>query len=97
MKLKRGEGPLHPYPKGWGIRDPLRSHCNKGNFNYILRVADNGKGIPKEIRFEKPESLGFQLVSLLIDQIDGDMELKRENGTEFVIWFNDVEASEPEL
>jgi hypothetical protein len=25
VKLKRGEGPLHPHPKGWGIRDPLRS------------------------------------------------------------------------
>lgn len=70
---------------------------NKGNFNYMLRVADNGKGIPEEIRLEEAESLGFQLVSLLIDQIDGYMELKRDNGTEFVIWFNDVEISEPEL
>ena len=70
---------------------------NKGNFNFMLRVADNGKGIPEEIRFEEAESLGFQLVSLLIDQIDGYMELKRDNGTEFVIWFNDVEISEPDL
>jgi hypothetical protein len=22
---KSGEGPLHPQPKGWGIRDPLHS------------------------------------------------------------------------
>ena len=70
---------------------------NKGNFNFMLRVADNGKGIPEEIRFEEAESLGFQLVSLLIDQIDGYMELKRDNGAEFVIWFNDVEISEPDL
>ncbi|KKG76121.1 hypothetical protein DU43_08620, partial [Methanosarcina mazei] len=26
---RRGEGSLHPLPKGRGIRDPLRSRCNK--------------------------------------------------------------------
>jgi len=26
---KTGEGLLHPQPKGWGIRDPLRSRSNK--------------------------------------------------------------------
>jgi len=25
---KTGEGPLHPRPKGWGIRDPPRSQSN---------------------------------------------------------------------
>ncbi|WP_235286049.1 hypothetical protein, partial [Methanosarcina mazei] len=28
---RRGEGSLHPHPKGWGIRDPLRSLSNKVN------------------------------------------------------------------
>jgi len=26
---KMGEGSLHPRPEGRGIRDPLRSQCNK--------------------------------------------------------------------
>ncbi len=30
--MKTGEGSLHPQPKGWGIRDPPRSRCNKQLF-----------------------------------------------------------------
>ncbi|KKG91323.1 hypothetical protein DU66_01830, partial [Methanosarcina mazei] len=33
----RGEGSLHPLPKGRGIRDPLRSRCNKNYTSYALK------------------------------------------------------------
>jgi len=29
LRKKKGEGPLHPQPEGWGIRDPPHSLCNK--------------------------------------------------------------------
>lgn len=54
---------------------------------YKLIFADNGKGIPKEIDFKNPSTLGFQLVNALVDQIDGDIELRRDHGTEFEIHF----------
>jgi len=53
-------------------------------------VTDNGKGIPKEIDFQNVKTLGLQLVNILVDQIDGCVELKRNQGTEITILFNDV-------
>jgi len=62
------------------------------DLHYILAVEDNGKGISEEIEFPNPDSLGFQLVNLLVEQIDGYMELKRNNGTKFFIWFKNLET-----
>ncbi|MDY9924761.1 PAS domain S-box protein [Methanosarcina sp.] len=63
----------------------------EGNFQYIITVADNGKGIPEGIDLQTADSLGLQLVNALVEQIDGCIELKRNQGTEFTIWFNSIE------
>ncbi|MCQ1536091.1 PAS domain S-box protein [Methanosarcina sp. KYL-1] len=60
---------------------------------YSLTISDNGKGIPKNVELGSVESLGLQLVSILVDQLDGNIELKREQGTEFKITFNLAERS----
>jgi len=52
-----------------------------------LKVADNGIGIPESIDIENPETLGLQLVGALVDQLDGTLELKKINGTEFAMRF----------
>jgi len=39
------------------------------------------------------ETLGLQLVSILVDQLDGKIELMRAPGTEFRITFNVAERS----
>lgn len=66
----------------------LKGECpNKNDFRYVLIVADNGKGIPEEIDFKTAESLGLQLVNILVEQIDGCIELKRNQGTEYTIRF----------
>lgn len=54
---------------------------------FILIVSDNGVGIPENIDIENPGTLGLQLVSALVDQLDGKLELKRINGTEFALRF----------
>jgi two-component sensor histidine kinase len=41
-----------------------------------------------KLDFESPETLGLQLISILVNQLEGEIELKRENGTEFSIRFN---------
>jgi len=53
--------------------------------NLILAVSDNGVGIPEDLDIKMLNSLGLQLVTTLIDQLDGELELKRNNGTEFTI------------
>ncbi len=55
---------------------------------FILSVADNGVGIPENLDIEDLDSLGMQLVTSLVDQLDGELELKRGNGTEFSIRFS---------
>ena len=52
---------------------------------YTLIVSDNGIGIPNEIDLENSDTLGLQLVNILVDQLDGKIELKRDEGTEFDI------------
>jgi PAS domain S-box-containing protein len=54
---------------------------------FILTVSDNGIGIPDDLEIEDLDSLGMQLVTSLVDQLDGELELKRDNGTEFIIKF----------
>ena len=58
----------------------------KGN-SFILTISDNGTGIPENFDLENPDSLGMQLVTALVDQLDGELELKRDGGTEFTIRF----------
>ncbi|WP_440956009.1 MASE3 domain-containing protein [Methanosarcina sp. Mfa9] len=57
------------------------------DLQFTLSIADNGKGFPEEIDFRNTESLGLQLVNILVEQIEGCIELKRDKGTEFNINF----------
>ncbi|MGB9929198.1 MAG: CHASE4 domain-containing protein [Methanosarcina sp.] len=66
------------------------SQTNQLNEYYKLVFADSGKGIPEEIDFRNTKSLGLQLVNALVGQLDGHIELKRDHGTKFEIWFRDI-------
>ena len=59
--------------------------------SFILTVSDNGVGIPENLEIEDLDSLGMQLVTTLVDQLDGELELKRNNGTEFTMMFTVTE------
>lgn len=56
----------------------------------ILKVGDNGVGIPEDIDFKHADSLGFQLINNLTEQIDGEIELDRNNSTTFTIKLKDT-------
>ena len=60
---------------------------------FILTVSDNGVGIPESFNFESSESLGLQLVAILVDQLNGELELNSNNGTEFTIRFTVTEKN----
>ncbi|MEQ8907785.1 MAG: PAS domain S-box protein [Vicingaceae bacterium] len=59
--------------------------------NVKLIIADNGKGIDEEVDFRNTESLGLQLVNTLVEQLEGKIELERDNGTKFTIIFANQE------
>jgi two-component sensor histidine kinase len=67
------------------------SKCTIGNVDYskfILKVSDNGAGIPESVDIENTETLGMQLVRSLVDQLDGELKVKRESGTSFIFRFS---------
>lgn len=64
---------------------------------YYFSVCDNGVGFPEDLDFKKTNSLGMRLVNTLVDQIDGTIELKMENGTCFNIKFTEEEFSDLSL
>jgi two-component sensor histidine kinase len=68
---------------------------------FTLKISDNGIGIPENLNIEELDSLGFQLVTSLVEQLDGELEVKRNNGTEFTIRFTVTEknnqASDPAI
>lgn len=70
------------------IKKPILKVEIHENQNIItIIVADNGIGIPKEIDIYNTDSLGLQLVFTLIDQIDGNIDIKISNGTQYLIKF----------
>ena len=61
----------------------------KNTNHYVMIVADDGIGLPKDLDIEKTNTLGFQLIKNLIGQIEGDMIVNRDKGTEITICFNE--------
>ncbi|MCB0731651.1 MAG: HAMP domain-containing protein [Ignavibacteriae bacterium] len=59
------------------------------NHKLILKISDNGKGIPKNFNIEKSESLGLRLVYNLTMQLNGKVEFFNNNGTIVKINFPD--------
>ena len=54
---------------------------------FTLIVKDNGIGFPKDLDFRETESLGMQLVIMLVEQLEGTIELDKSKGTNFKITF----------
>jgi len=76
----------HAFPDDRKGKIRLDFHKNDKN-SYSLIVKDNGVGLTKNIKFQDPQTLGFQLINDLIDQITGSVEVSRRGGTTFKIMF----------
>lgn len=50
-----------------------------------LTIKDNGPGLPGEKEINSNDSIGFLLITSLVDQISGKIKINRENGTEYII------------
>lgn len=66
----------------------LKINFSRPEDTYILEVSDNGPGIPKEMDpFRPTSSLGLKLISILVAQLNGKMEIVSSAGTKFKIEF----------
>ena len=62
---------------------------------FILKVKDDGIGIPNELDIYKTDHMGLKLVRNLVQQqLKGDIHVKRDKGTEFIVEFKLEKAEE---
>jgi PAS domain S-box-containing protein len=52
-----------------------------------LQVKDDGVGIPEGFDLKKAQSMGLIIINTLVGQIDGEIEIRREAGTDVRITF----------
>lgn len=57
------------------------------NGKYKLLVKDDGVGLPKGLDVKKTESLGLQLVTMLVEQLQGTLRIENKKGTAIEIIF----------
>ncbi|XOV66255.1 MAG: histidine kinase dimerization/phosphoacceptor domain -containing protein [Fluviicola sp.] len=55
-----------------------------------LTIADNGVGLPQEFEQMQSDTLGLQLVTTLAEQLDAELKVTTEQGTEFQLTFENV-------
>jgi len=60
-----------------------------GDGRYRMVVADDGVGFPENLDFRMTETLGLQLVTLLVGQLEGKIELDRTEGAAFTVTFRE--------
>jgi two-component sensor histidine kinase len=58
-----------------------------GDTRFELSVADNGVGFVPAAVWPNPGTLGLQLVSDLVAQIDGEVSIEADSGTRFLVRF----------
>jgi len=66
----------------------LLSFKNISSNRFVLSISDNGKGLPDSFNIDESESLGLKLVTSLVQQIDGKLEVHPKDKTEFKITFS---------
>ncbi len=76
----------HAFPDGREGEIMLGMHVD-GDGLVVLSVSDDGSGFPADIDFRETQSLGMQLVTSLVGQLGGVIELDRSLGTSFRVMF----------
>jgi two-component sensor histidine kinase len=75
----------HAFPNGRG--GEVRLGVSSQDGDCVLEVSDDGQGLPEGMGVHEAESLGLRLVGMLVDQLDGRIEVNSTQGTQVVIRF----------
>lgn len=59
----------------------------------VLEVKDNGKGLPEPYQKMNTETLGLQLVSTLVEQLDAELIVDINNGTKYLLTFDNLKTN----
>jgi PAS domain S-box-containing protein len=83
----------HAYAAGKGGRIQIGLQAQDEG-TYLLQVSDDGVGISKDGVRRNPASLGLELVNLLVEKLDGAVELQNGPGTAWRIAFHQLHYQE---
>jgi two-component sensor histidine kinase len=65
----------------------IEIQLERENGEYQIDVKDDGVGLPDDFNLEDPESMGSQLISSFLEQLNADIDWNSNNGTCFQITF----------
>ena len=65
----------------------IRISFTQDSSSYLMQVADDGMGLPKDFDERKSRSLGMELTLRLTQQLQGRLEIMSEKGTIFKVIF----------
>jgi two-component sensor histidine kinase/PAS domain-containing protein len=77
------------FPKSRTVQGQIKVSLHKIAGNKIeLSVTDNGVGLPENFDIHQTQSLGLQIIAMLVeDQLGGKLTISGEGGTKFQIQF----------
>jgi hypothetical protein len=64
--------------------------AKKKDDNFSIVVKDNGIGLPLNFDIYHTESMGFQLICLLTQQLEGEIKLSQDEETIFTLTFSEL-------
>ncbi len=76
----------HAFPDNRSGKIFIHMHTDSKGL-HVLEIRDTGVGFPDNIDFRRTTSLGMQLVTGLVQQIQGTIKLVRDKGTAWIIEF----------
>jgi len=79
----------HAFPNGRTGEVGIHLTSNH-NGAYTMTVGDNGIGMPPDVDVAAVQSLGWQLVPMLVEQLTGTFELHRNAGTTVKLAFSEL-------
>lgn len=83
----------YAFPNGEKGTVKINLHqMEEGEINLI--IEDDGVGLPSDLDLENTDTLGLSLVTNLVSQLGGTLNLNLENGTAYLIQFRQVEVKE---
>lgn len=75
----------HAFPGG--IKGHLWAEMRPEGDGYVLIAGDDGVGLPEGIDPENTGTLGMQLISSLVSQLSGTLEIGQGKGTQYTVRF----------
>jgi len=76
----------YAFPNQTNGKIRISVNCDEDGYIQLI-IRDNGVGFPINWNFNSINSLGLQLVNVLINQIEGTLEFNNSQGVQFKISF----------